>query len=101
MRKTCNSLLFSQSLLESQAKAYSDIFNRVVRINLKIPFAHDLQIENPMLGKKGQHMVQKRYSGLDCAVTMAVDIQLDLDIRLLSSFAQCLLFVRSSRDSSH
>ena len=62
----------SFSFCKSFSKANADIFCRVVVIHISVALAAKGQIKPAMLGKKGQHMIQKTAAGLNVAFPLAV-----------------------------
>ena len=58
-----------------------------------IAFALDRQIKKTMHAEKGQHMIQKRYIGIDCGLSCSVKDKLQLNIRFSLSFVgYCFFF---------
>jgi len=69
---------FGKSLTESDPR----IFDRVVEIHLDIPISLDAQIAEAMAGKKGEHMVEERNLRADRARAVAIDDEIENDLRL-------------------
>src|SRR5262245_50511223 len=49
----------SQRLKKRLAQGYPTILNRMMRVDLQIPFATQLQIDDPMLCEQRQHVIEK------------------------------------------
>jgi hypothetical protein len=63
------------------AQSNSDIFVGVVNIHVQISSGVNLQVKEPVLGQKREHMIQKRHPGSHPRRTLAVNSQSNLDIR--------------------
>ena len=59
-----NAALIADGLFKGHSKGDSNIFNRVMVINVDIPLRLDLQINQPMAGNLIQHVVKKRNARL-------------------------------------
>ena len=62
-------------------KADTDVFDRVMGVNLQVSFSMELQIEKPMHGKERQHVIQKGNPGLEVHQTLSINEQLEVNIR--------------------
>lgn len=71
----------TESFAQSFTEANTDVFHRVVGINVQIAFRKDFQIEGSMLRQMGEHMIQKPDAGLNFGGTGAIEIQFELNLR--------------------
>src|SRR5688572_13528041 len=80
MRKPDNSLLLPQGLFQSLTEADPYILDGVMRVDLEIALAADIEIEDTVLGEKQQHVVQKRDPGIDFPCPASIQVEHNLDI---------------------
>jgi hypothetical protein len=55
----------------------------VVKIDVEITLGLDSDIEKTMAAEAVQHMIEKRHAGIDPGLTVAVQLQSDVDIGFL------------------
>ena len=81
---TLNPNFVAQGFFERLAQDQADILHGVVIINIRVALGLDRQIEQPMLRKQGEHMIEERHSRLDLRHTAAIDRQSEHNVRLCS-----------------
>jgi hypothetical protein len=59
-----------------------NVFHGMMGVDVKVPFAPQMEIKQAMLREAGEHMVKKVNSGLDSSFADAVQIEAKMDIRL-------------------
>ena len=74
--------LVAQGFLYRTAQADADILHAVVVVHLRVARAFECQVEAPVTGKEGEHVVEKSYAGVDAALPRPVKIQGQGDIGL-------------------
>jgi len=82
-------LAVSQGLIERIPKNDSHVFHGVVEIHLEVAFSLHLQIEKPVHAEKSQHMVEKGDPRGDFGGSRAVQVDTDLNPRLLGHSVNC------------
>ena len=68
----CDAPLVPQALLKGLSQGDADVLHGVVVIHLRVPLALDGEIEIPVAGKEGEHVVQKPTAGFDVGCAGAV-----------------------------
>src|SRR5262245_1102459 len=76
-------MLVSERFFEGLTQHETYIFYGVMIIDVKITLRIDLDIEQPVACKDLEHMIEKGHAGFNLGLTLAVEIQDDLDLRLL------------------
>ena len=74
-------LLIAQRLIKAATKTDPDVFDRVVMINVQIADRFDLQIEESVPSKQGEHMIEETNARGDLILSAAVEIDGKLDLR--------------------
>ena len=87
MRKSHQSLFVSESFLQSQSQADADVLDGMMRIDPQVSLAGNIQIEDSVLRKEIEHVIQKLHSGLHIAPPASVKIQGNGNIRLVRGSA--------------
>src|SRR5262245_41866916 len=100
MSKADNAFLVAESLIQRESQTDPHILDGVMRIDLEISLARDIQIENAMFGKQREHVVEKRNSSSSGSVSAAVEIERKLDVRLARSSCDGCLPLCHGEDSS-
>jgi hypothetical protein len=59
--------------VECLSNRNGDILYRMMIVNLEIPFAMDLEIEQTMASEKHQHVIQEWYTGRDAGKTCSIE----------------------------
>jgi hypothetical protein len=80
MAETRDTAAVAQRFAQSLSQNQTDVFNRVVTVDLQIAFGFDLQIEMAVPRELSQHVIEKRNAGRDAMVARAIEIQADPDI---------------------
>src|SRR4051812_25721342 len=84
MAVATNASFIAKRLLHRLAQANAHVLDRVMLIDLQVALRLDLQIERPMPSEQLQHVIQKPDARLPPPGPTAVEIQLQLDLRLAS-----------------
>jgi hypothetical protein len=80
----------AECLLQRLAEHDTDVFNRVVIVDLRIAFRLDRQVEESMLAQKLQHVIQKRDRRLDMATSNSIEPELNANLSFRRiPFNQC------------
>jgi hypothetical protein len=66
-----------------QYDKYADIFDGMVTVDVKIPFAGHFQVKKAMLRKAFQHMIEKADAGVGMTFSASIQIETDRDIGFL------------------
>ena len=74
--------LVPQGLGEGVPQADANVLHRVVVVHAGVALAPDGQVEPPVPGEQGQHVVQKAAASVDLAAPGPVQVQGELDVRL-------------------
>lgn len=98
--------LVAKGSVEGLAEADTDIFYGMVVVNLDVAFGSNGQIEEPMDRKQRQHMIEKRHTGIDRRLSLAIKGQYQMDICFsglsVNREGSCIvLFHYSTRGRSH
>ncbi len=78
-----NSLAVAERLVKGLSQRQSNIFHRVMDINVQIAFRLDIEIEQSMHSKVSQHVVEKPNSCGNLMFACAVQIQFDGNLRFV------------------
>ena len=89
-----NPLSVPQGSDEGISKTDTHVFHRVMGIDFQVSRRPDREIEQTMVGKKGQHVLQKRDPGpnIGVAPTINGEIQLDVGFLCLALHTPCTLY---------
>ena len=74
-------LLVAQRLVEAAPQTDPDVFDRVVMIHVQIADGFDLQIEESMSSKQGQHVIEETNARGDFILSAAIQINGKLNLR--------------------
>src|SRR5674476_762827 len=80
--------LIPQRLGKSLSQDNPAVFHRVVRIDLKVPLAIELQIDHGVPGEQRQHVVEEGNASPDGRFARPVDVQLHCDARFFGYAVQ-------------
>jgi hypothetical protein len=72
----------SQCTIEGFPHGYTNVLNRVVLIDIKVPACANIQIESAVASEQLQHVIQKTYTGRDVILSATLKRELDLNIGL-------------------
>ena len=75
-----DALLVTQSLAEGLTQSNTDVLHGVMVIHPGVALARKRQVKLAVLGKEGQHVIQKAAAGVDFTFAGAVDGQGQVDI---------------------
>ena len=89
MPVTNDTALVANRLIEGLSKCDADIFDRVVCINVQVTPGDNIQVNLAMACDLIEHMLKKRQSGIERALTRAVEGQRRSDLGL-----ECLAIYR-------
>ena len=78
-----NPLARAQRLADGVSQGDPDVLDGVVQIDLEISLGGDLQIEEPVLRKRLQHVVEEGNPGRDVILPRTIEHDFDLDVCLL------------------
>jgi len=85
-----DALSIAQRFEKRFTKDDTEIFGRVMTVNLGVSFCFDLQIEQPVSRKLLQHVGEKGEWRLDRMLTRSIEIDLDADLSFRSlAFNAC------------
>ena len=73
-------LLIAQRLIQAATEADSDIFDRVVMVNVQIANRFNLQIEESVPSKQGQHVIEETDARGDFILSAAIKIDGKLNL---------------------
>src|SRR5260370_25512688 len=73
----------AQGFYDRLAERYAEVLDRVVLVDVKVAFGHDLQVHGSMTRDQVQHVVEKTNARRDIGAAPPIQIQANLDIRLL------------------
>src|SRR5690606_37586941 len=76
-----DSSLVTQGLTNRLAEDDSDIFDRVVDIDVNVAGGANGEVNQGVLGERGEHVVEERHRGGDLGRAGAVEVQGELDAR--------------------
>ena len=82
-----DAFFITDGLAERLSQGNTDIFNRVVCIDVQITFCLDLKIDQTMTRHLVQHVLEKRHTRIEFTFTRTVQVYFDLNL----SF-QCIAF---------
>lgn len=68
--------------LEHLAQGDGDVLDRVVHVDVRVPGGTDRQVDLGVPGQRGEHVVVERHGGGDLSAAGAVQIHLDVHVRL-------------------
>ena len=74
--------LVPQRLTERITEADGDVLDGVVGVDVDIPDRRDIEVEQGVLGQRGEHVVVEAHPGGDARLTGAVEVHPQLDARL-------------------
>ena len=66
-----------------------DVFDRVMRVDVKIARASDFEIEQAVPREQLEHMIEKPDAGCDLRLAAAVEVDLHLHVGLASRATLC------------
>jgi hypothetical protein len=92
-----DSFLCSERLAQRFPQANPYVFDRVMMIDLRIPFGTQLQVHKTMNSHEGEHVIHERDAGIDLGRTFPIEPEEELYIRLF----RFSLYSRSSRQGMH
>ena len=69
----------AQGTVNGLAQADSDIFGGVVAVDMNIAIAVNMEVDEAVLGEKGQHVIQKAEAGCDVGFARAIEIDGEFD----------------------
>src|SRR5215468_1230559 len=75
----------AESFGERLAQTDRRVLDRMVVINLQIALARDFEVEKPVAREQFEHVVEERNAGRDRAFALAVEVELETDVRLFGS----------------
>ena len=75
--------LVAERLLERGAEHDADVFDRVVQVDLEVAVGLDREVEPGVLAELFEHVVEERDAGRRRRVAGAVDVEREVDRRLL------------------
>ena len=74
---TANSFFIAKRGCKCLSQCNAAIFDRVMRVHFQVAFALELQAHRRMFGKQREHVVEKRDSGFDLRLSVAVEVEGD------------------------
>jgi hypothetical protein len=74
--------LFAQSIRKGPAQGDADVFHAVVVVNIRVPFASDLQPDPAVDREQRQHVVKKTNPRIYIRLIRSVQVQFQFDIGL-------------------
>ena len=75
--------LIPQGLGEGLPQGDADVLHGVVVVHVGVAAARQLQVHPPMAGQEGEHVVQKAHAALNGALPSPVQVQGQLNVRLV------------------
>jgi hypothetical protein len=75
---------FPQRFFESLTQHQADILDRVVIVDVRVAFGVNRQIEQPVLRKQGEHVVEKGYARFDLRHAAPINGKSKRDVGLRS-----------------
>src|SRR5262245_34273796 len=67
---------------ERPAQTDRRVLDRMAVINLQIALARDFEVEKPVAREQVEHVVEERNAGRDCAFSLPVEVELEMDVSL-------------------
>jgi hypothetical protein len=79
-----DALFVSKRFGESLTDGERDVFDRVMRVDVKIARARDFEIEQAVPREQLEHMIEKANAGCDLRIAAPVEVDLHLHVGLAS-----------------
>ena len=80
MAITGNAGFIAKRLFQSLTHHDTDVFNRVMVVNVQIAFAGNIQVNQTMTRHLGKHMFKERNAGIQAVFAGTVKIEADGDL---------------------
>lgn len=80
MPEAGNAALVAQSLGKSLAEGNSDVFNRMVSVDVQVALTPDFQIEPAMFGKRREHMVKEADAAVQIGTALTIKMECNRDV---------------------
>ena len=82
-REPAHAGLVAQRLPQALAQGDADVLDGVVGVDVEVARGRQVQVEPAVAAELGQHVVEERQAGGDVGLARAVEVETDLDRRLL------------------
>lgn len=79
---TGHALFVADGFIDSLTERNTDIFDRVVRIDMQVALGFDVDIDQAVAGDLINHVIEERYAGVETRFTAAIEIDGYGDLRL-------------------
>ena len=73
-------LLIAECLIQTATKTDPDVLHRVVVIHMQVTNSFDLQVEESVSSKQGQHVIEETYAGRNLILAAAIEINGKLNL---------------------
>src|SRR5262249_29993101 len=78
--KALDACLFAQSLMKCLPHDNTNVFDRVVLVDVEVALRMNGQIEKAMLGQQLEHMIEEPDTGVDLSLAAAVKRPFDTNV---------------------